>query len=108
MRAGGRVAAGLRLLWDDTAMWGSRPGAAGYVHGLAVDRSRAGTGLGAALLAWAARETRARARLLLRLDCVEANTALRAYYRGQGFTPAGRRDLPPPLHAVVLLEKRLP
>ena len=77
--------------WDDREIWGERgfDGTAGYVHGLAVKRSAAGRGLGAALIDFAAGLTLAEGRHLLRLDCMAANEALRIYYRQQGFKLVG-------------------
>ena len=82
----------LTLQWDDTEVWGEQPPDAGYVHGLCVSRAVAGRGLGAALLDWAAQRVRANGRCLLRLDCMAANPALRAYYEGLGFACRGIGD----------------
>ncbi|GAB2755213.1 hypothetical protein GCM10027174_33550 [Salinifilum aidingensis] len=76
------------------------------MHGLMVDRSAAGRGLGEALLRWAAEQGRAAGVGLLRLDCVESNTALLAYYRRLGFTEVGRREFER-FHSVTLLQQRL-
>lgn len=56
---------------------------AGYVHRLA--RVRAAPSLGDQLLRWLATQVDRRDRDLLRLDCVAANAALRAYYERRGF-----------------------
>ncbi|OKH95863.1 GNAT family N-acetyltransferase [Streptomyces uncialis] len=62
-----------------------------YIHVFATDRRRAGEGIGAALLAHAADETRRAGRSLLRVDCYAGDDGkLVAYYEGQGFTPAER------------------
>ncbi|MCC3776698.1 GNAT family N-acetyltransferase [Streptomyces sp. UNOB3_S3] len=59
-----------------------------YVHLLVTDRRFAGRGVGAALLAHAAEETRRRGVALLRVDCYAGDDGrLVAYYAGQGFTP---------------------
>ncbi|WP_228081228.1 GNAT family N-acetyltransferase [Streptomyces profundus] len=59
-----------------------------YVHLLATDRRFAGRGVGAALLAHAAAETRRQGVDLLRVDCYAGSDGrLVAYYTGQGFTP---------------------
>lgn len=59
-----------------------------YVHLLVTDRRFAGRGVGAALLAHAAEETRRAGVDLLRVDCYAGNEGrLVAYYVGQGFTP---------------------
>lgn len=47
---GGKVVATLSLQWSDEAFWGDRPGSAGHVHALAVDRAYAGHGIGLGLL----------------------------------------------------------
>lgn len=80
------------LQWDDPEMWGERPPDAGYVHGLSVRRAVAGLGLGAALLDWAAQRVAASGRHWLRLDCMAANPALRAYYERRGFTYRGEAE----------------
>ncbi len=108
LRRAGVVVGGLRLLSCDEPVWGPQPDKALYVHGLVVDRLMAGHGIGAALLGWAALRARATGQAYLRLDCVESNSALRAYYARSGFTEVGRRDFTGrPWHPVVLLQKRL-
>ncbi|MGA5578428.1 GNAT family N-acetyltransferase [Streptomyces koyangensis] len=57
-----------------------------YVHKLAVDRSRAGAGLGGVLLDWAGQQATGRGARWLRLDAWTTNLRLQAYYRDQGFT----------------------
>jgi GNAT superfamily N-acetyltransferase len=60
-----------------------------YVRLLLTSRRRAGTGVGAALLASAREEALARGVRLLRVDCWDGGDGkLAAYYRGQGFTPS--------------------
>lgn len=75
--------------WD-RAVWGADADVetAAYVHRLAVARSRAGSGVGAAMLDWAEGEALARGRLFLRLDCVAENESLNRYYAGR-FTARG-------------------
>ena len=111
LRRHGMAVAGLRLLEHDEPVWGPQPANAVYLHGLVVDRDLAGGGLGTDLLRWAECRTIAAGRRFLRLDCVESNPTLRAYYRRAGF-----REVGPPVvgdfadrgwHPVVLLEKRL-
>ena len=63
------------------------PGAALYVHRMAVRRSA--SGLGAAILGWAATVARQQGRAALRLACVAANGRLRAYYEAAGFVYRG-------------------
>ncbi|AXI80045.1 GNAT family N-acetyltransferase [Peterkaempfera bronchialis] len=85
VRTGGRTAATVTLDWFDP-VWSDHPGPAGYLHRLAVRRHAAG--LGARILDWAA-ATLAHTGRHLRLDCLAANTALRAYYESAGFTHRG-------------------
>ncbi|HEX8496931.1 MAG TPA: GNAT family N-acetyltransferase, partial [Actinomycetales bacterium] len=101
------VVAALRLLWADEQVWGPMPPDAAYVHGLVVDRTHAGQGLGATLLRWGQEQALEAGRTVLRLDCVESNPVLRAYYRAAGFSQVGRRDFDGPWHSAVLLEKQL-
>ncbi len=95
----------LRLLWSDEPIWQQDNEFAADVHGLMVPRSRAGQGIGTALLSWAATEAEARDAPTLRLDCVETNGQLRAYYAAHGFREVGRRDFGGPWHSATLFEK---
>lgn len=62
-----------------------------YVRLLVSDRRYAGRGIGAALLAHAAEETRRAGVELLRVDCwAGGGGQLVAFYERQGFTPAER------------------
>ncbi|MDN0197304.1 GNAT family N-acetyltransferase [Streptomyces sp. S.PNR 29] len=62
-----------------------------YVRLLVSDRRYAGLGIGAALLAHAAEETRRAGVELLRVDCwAGGGGALVAYYERNGFTPTHR------------------
>lgn len=88
----GPIVGALRLIWADPTIWPEEDGLAGYVHGLVIDRSEAGTGLGAALLEWASEQTHREGRALLRLDCAETNGALCNYYLNQGFRHVGRHE----------------
>ncbi|MFF7181938.1 GNAT family N-acetyltransferase [Streptomyces sp. NPDC008121] len=59
-----------------------------YVRLLTIDGRFHGRGVGAALLAHAAEETRRQGLSLLRVDCFAGSGGrLVAYYEGQGFTP---------------------
>lgn len=40
----GPIVGALRLIWADPTIWPEEDGLAGYVHGLVIDRSEAGTG----------------------------------------------------------------
>ena len=88
----GPIVAALRLIRSDPTIWPEQDELACYVHGLVIDRSEAGTGIGAAMLEWASEQTRREGRSLLRLDCAENNGALRSYYLNQGFRYVGRRE----------------
>lgn len=102
------ICAAARLLWSDPEVWGEEDRTcAVYVHGLMVHRAAAGRGLGPAVLDWAAQQGRTRAAEVFRLDCVESNPALRAFYRRQGFREIGRRDFDGPQFSATLLEKGL-
>ncbi|MFC9242734.1 GNAT family N-acetyltransferase [Streptomyces sp. NPDC057136] len=62
-----------------------------YVRLLVSDRRHAGLGIGAALLAHAAEETRRAGVELLRVDCwAGGGGELVAFYERNGFTPTGR------------------
>ena len=66
-----------------------KDGRAGYLHGLAVRRDRAGQGLGEELISWCMGEVGRRGRESLRLDCMGQNPGLCKYYRDLGFIDAG-------------------
>ncbi|MEU4831891.1 GNAT family N-acetyltransferase [Streptosporangium sp. NPDC023615] len=70
------------------------PGAALYVHKLAVARGHSGRGLGEALLDWAGLRVLSMGKRWLRLDCSKDNAGLQDYYRGQRFTHLRTVDLP--------------
>ncbi|MER7661935.1 GNAT family N-acetyltransferase [Streptomyces sp. NPDC096193] len=62
-----------------------------YVRLLVSDRQHAGVGIGAALLAHAAEETRRAGVALLRVDCwAGGGGELVAFYERNGFTPTAR------------------
>jgi len=88
-RLDGEPVGTIALLWSDEETWGDVPGAAGYVHGLAVRRDFAGQGLGRALLRWAENRAASSGREHLRLDCVAGNRALNEYYERAGFDHRG-------------------
>lgn len=65
-----------------------------YLHGLVVDRTRSGRGIGRALLDYAVDEARQRGASRVRLDCwAGGDQALVRYYQRAGFTPAGQVTL---------------
>jgi GNAT superfamily N-acetyltransferase len=87
------LVATLQLAESDPEIWGPDAGDALYLHRLCVERTRAGDGLGFALLDWATATARTRGRRLLRLDCVASNDALRRYYARAGFAERGEVDV---------------
>jgi GNAT superfamily N-acetyltransferase len=103
----GDIAGGLRLLWADRDVWQADDAFAAYVHGLVIDRRLAGLGVGSRLLVWVEDRARKAQASMLRLDCVESNAALRAYYGSLGFREVGRRDFDGPWFSATLLEKPL-
>ncbi|MEV4103899.1 GNAT family N-acetyltransferase [Nonomuraea sp. NPDC049649] len=70
------------------------PGAALYVHKLAVARPWSGSGLGDALLDWAGATAYGAGLPWLRLDCAKRNERLQRYYRRRGFRHLRTVDLP--------------
>ncbi|MEV4176138.1 GNAT family N-acetyltransferase [Nonomuraea sp. NPDC049709] len=70
------------------------PGAALYIHKLAVARPWSGSGLGDALLDWACASAYAAGLPWLRLDCAKDNPRLQDYYRTRGFRHVRTVDLP--------------
>jgi ribosomal protein S18 acetylase RimI-like enzyme len=80
----------------DPEFWtpGDDPGAALYIHKLAVARPWSGSGLGDALLDWAATSAHAAGLPWLRLDCAKGNPRLQEYYRSRGFRHVRTVDLP--------------
>lgn len=93
-RIDGEVVGTITLDWDDP-LWEDTPGLAGYVHRMAVRRSA--SGLGAALLDWAAATSNALGCRYLRLDCVRSNSRLRSYYEARGFRHHGDAEVGVPL-----------
>lgn len=75
-----------------------------YVHRMAVARTRAGFGLGSAMLDWAAGRATDRGRSALRLDAWVTNTALHDYYENLGFKQL-RTRLVPDRGSGVLFER---
>ncbi|MFD1658110.1 GNAT family N-acetyltransferase [Streptomyces caeni] len=68
------------------------PGAALYLHRMAVSRSAAGVGV--RLLDWAAERAAAQGKRWLRLDAWKDNEGLHRYYKAAGFTLVRIVDLP--------------
>ncbi|MEV8569709.1 GNAT family N-acetyltransferase [Streptomyces sp. NPDC051322] len=86
---GEKAAGTMTLDWSDP-LWADVAGTAGYVHRMAMCRWAAG--LGVVVLDWAGDTARRRGVDALRLDCVQANGRLRAYYEAYGFVHRG--DVP--------------
>jgi GNAT superfamily N-acetyltransferase len=85
----GAIVATVALAWSDVMIWGEREPDAGYVHRLAVRRDRAGAGLGAVIVDWAAERVRSQGRAWLRLDVTADNLPLCSYYERLGFVYQG-------------------
>jgi GNAT superfamily N-acetyltransferase len=101
----------LSLVWSDRVFWGHDDGHAGYVHRLAVNAERRGTGLGGRLLDWAQVQVGQAERSHLRLDCLAQNARLRTWYETMGFVHHGDREVPRPLLtpvAISLYERPVP
>jgi GNAT superfamily N-acetyltransferase len=94
---------------NDPLIWGKRPESAGYVHMLMVDRDFEGHGIGRLILEWAEGSILAAGHSLARLDCVNANEPLRAYYERAGYRCVGTKSFPELSWAGVaaLYEKQL-
>src|ERR1022692_4044902 len=76
----GALVATLTHTFTDPPVWGEDDGRASYVHRLAVSPDQRGRGLGLELLAWAGQTGLRRGRPLLRLDTLQENARLRAWY----------------------------
>lgn len=88
----GRTAGAWELWWEDEAAWGPQPPVAGYVHRLMVDRGAVVPGAGRRLLRAAERRVAEAGRTCVRLDCLEGNERLNAYYREAGYRVVGRKE----------------
>jgi protein-tyrosine phosphatase len=109
VRDRGEVVAAVVIVASDPLIWGPRPGAAGYLHTLVIDRRRAGEGLGRRVLTLAEAHIAAGGATFARLDALAGNDGLTAYYRAAGYTEVGRHTFAPdsPWPPVLLFEKRL-
>lgn len=109
VRDRGEVVAAVVIVPSDPQVWGSRPGTAGYLHTLVIDRRRAGQGLGRRVLTLAEAHIAATGATYARLDALAGNDALTAYYRTAGYTEVGRHTFAPATSwpPVLLFEKRL-
>ena len=104
-RGNSGMVAAMRFLLSDEPVWGVRDPDSAYVHGLVVDRAYAGAGVGTELLRWAAERAVSMNLRYLRLDCVQGNPSLLAYYLQSGFVEVGRREFDDGWLPVVLLEQ---
>lgn len=81
------------LIRSDPIVWkGDDPPDAAYLHRLAVDRRRAGEGIGRRILESAESYLRERRIARFRLDCAGDNAKLNEFYRGAGFAYRGRTE----------------
>jgi GNAT superfamily N-acetyltransferase len=94
------------LAFQDEPLWRDVPGAAAYLHKLAVRRSVAGRRVSHALLAAAEAEAGRRGLPAVRLDCWAGNTALRHFYAAAGY--ALRAIVPEHTWECALFEKAIP
>ncbi len=102
----------VRLLDEDSLVWPDvRKDEAIYAYNLVVDRNWGNRGMGRRILETVERETRARLRAFLRLDCVAGNQFLRQYYAAAGFQARSEIDVcyPEPIGSMRLqrFEKRV-
>jgi GNAT superfamily N-acetyltransferase len=92
----GENAGTLRFQLEDEEYWPDLPsGDSAFVHRLAVRPRFAGTGVGAALLDWAADRAKELGRHFLRLDCDRDRPRLRAFYERNGFRHHSDRQVGP-------------
>jgi GNAT superfamily N-acetyltransferase len=85
-RLDGEPVATLVLQWQDRLFWPDLPsGKSAFIHRLAVRRRVAGSGVAAAMIAWAEEQALAAGRGFLRLDCSAEHPGLGRYYEAAGF-----------------------
>jgi GNAT superfamily N-acetyltransferase len=103
----GQLVACMLLRSQDPIFWPEAvEGDALYLHKLAVDRSAAGQGLGAAMIHWACETARARGTWALRLDTLPAGPLPDFYGRlGFAFVDPGPRDFNG--RVMVRMQRRL-
>jgi protein-tyrosine phosphatase len=93
VRSEGEVVGTFFLIRSDPILWkGEDPPDAAYLHRLAVDRRRAGEGIGRRILELAEAYVRESKIARLRLDCAGDNARLNEYYRRAGFVYRGRTE----------------
>ena len=86
----GEPVSALRILYEDRAFWGEREvGDSIYLHTFAVRRSKAGLGIGNAVIEMVVSMGRKRGLAKVRLDCFLANTRLISFYERNGFNSVG-------------------
>jgi protein-tyrosine phosphatase len=85
----GQTVGTFSILPVDPLFWPDAPDDALYLHRFAVRDAHRGAGIGAAALDWIVDEARRTGRRYLRLDCLEGNPGIRAYYERAGFDYRG-------------------
>jgi len=79
-----------RIVYEDRSYWGDREmGDSIYLHSFAVRRSKAGLGIGSAVIEVVANMGRTRGCASIRLDCFLANAGLISFYQRNGFKSVG-------------------
>jgi ribosomal protein S18 acetylase RimI-like enzyme len=96
------------IMWADPVTWGEQRDDAGYIHGLMLARSQAGSHTGRQLLEWAEAHIRTSARTIVRLDCISTNTRMRRYYEDAGYTLVGFNDFKGVPPQALIMESPLP
>lgn len=90
-----KIIATVRIVETDEVIWPEDDPQAAYIHGLMVDRSRAGQSIGKQVLEWAEQAILANGQSIARLDCVASNVALCQYYTSRGYSERGVVDFEP-------------
>jgi ribosomal protein S18 acetylase RimI-like enzyme len=86
----GEPVSAFRILYEDRPFWGEREvGDSIYLHTFAVRRSKAGLGVGNAVIEKVVGMGRERGRAKIRLDCFLSNAKLIAFYERNGFRSVG-------------------
>lgn len=90
-----KIIATVRIVEIDELIWPEDDSHAAYIHGLMVDRSRAGQSIGKHVLERAEQAILANGQSIARLDCVASNMALCQYYMSRGYSERGVVDFGP-------------
>lgn len=90
-----KIIATVRIVETDDLIWPEDDPQAAYIHGLMVDRSLSGQGIGQEVLAWAEQSIFATGHSVARLDCVASNANLCQYYERLGYSERGVVDFGP-------------